>query len=84
MIAECTYRLSPRRYLHELFFEVKFDALYQETSKLLQGMLQIDSGKSPGDSEGPQTSNIKKLDTIKLAYKENKFPIRNRNESKIV
>ncbi|KAJ3642860.1 hypothetical protein Zmor_025609 [Zophobas morio] len=90
LLSECTYRLSPRRMLHELFLDVKYDDLYAECADILKNAQnEIDSGKSSGDSidtsEGAQpSSNIKQLDSLKLAYKENKFPIRNRNESKIV
>lgn len=35
LLSECTYRLGPRRVLHELFFDVRFDSFYIEPQTIL-------------------------------------------------
>lgn len=154
MFAEYTYRLGPRRMIHELFFDLNFAALYAEAKtilsrdrrneatpttvrsmkmsdaerlnyiqmaneqrrrELLQMMGVVGDGvgencglerfspRSPplssvkeelasnenllvmgvgGVQQQQVVTTIKTLDSLNLSYKENKFPIRERNNSK--
>lgn len=104
IMSESTYRLGPRRMLHELFLEVNYNDIIMATVRQFKMAAEkddVDSGKSSIDmikderanndddvtdstSSTSSTTNIKRLDSIRLAYKENKFPIRDRNESKFV
>lgn len=142
MFSEYTYRLGPRRMIHELFFDLNFTCLYTEAKGILKQERHNCITKSPiysqceskcnymhvvneqrraelskigGDIENclerfsprsPPLSSVKEelassenlnmetqmksevvsaiktLDSLKLSYKENKFPIRERNSTK--
>lgn len=142
MFSEYTYRLGPRRMIHELFFDLNFSALHTEAKAILQQQRPHKATKTKqlaseppvttklncihvanerrraelaGDVEGnnclerfsprsPPLSSVKEelasseslllcgekappllvvktLDSLMLSFKENKFPIRERNNS---
>ncbi|XP_018577043.1 rapamycin-insensitive companion of mTOR isoform X2 [Anoplophora glabripennis] len=92
MISETAYRLSTRRLLHELFFDVSFVGLYEMPQKMLEsgvkrGSFQragtsVESASSERDRKSfssdvsSPTESVKTLDSLKLIFNENKFPIR--------
>lgn len=139
MFSEYTYRLGPRRMIHELFFDLNFTSLYTEAKTILnqqrhnslekssslhtqseiktncvhvanerrraelsgdvENCLERFSPRSPplssvkeelasnenllvANDKTEVVSAIKTLDSLKLSYKENKFPIRERNSTK--
>lgn len=137
MFSEYTYRLGPRRMIHELFFDLNFTSLYIEAKEILKRndrqktiitiqcesneklnyvhvaneQRRVELSRASGDFENCFTSRspplssvkeelasnenlleqqlktevvsvIKTLDSLKLSYKENKFPIRERNSTK--
>lgn len=137
MFSEYTYRLGPRRVVHELFFDVNFSPLFAEAKAILAenhrtvglrkmtltmseerpNCIQVANEQrkaelscerfSPTKYElrSPPLSSVeeelascenllaeerkteivstmKTLDSLKLSYKENKFPIRERGEAR--
>lgn len=92
MLSETVYRLSTRRLLHELFLDVSFVGLYEIPKKLLETEVKNDSiPKVVSDAEATSsdkerksfssdvsspTESLKTLDSLKLIFNENKFPIR--------
>lgn len=92
MLSETVYRLSTRRLLHELFLDVSFVSLYEMPKRMLETELKKDSipkvetSPEPASSERERmsfssdvsspTESLKTLDSLKLIFNENKFPIR--------
>ncbi|CAG9817290.1 unnamed protein product [Phaedon cochleariae] len=95
MMSENIYRLPTRRVLHELFFDVSFVGLYEEAKKSLErdvreeetsGEVEVEVGLSnlrensfSSDISSP-TESVKTLDSLRLTFSENKFPIREKNK----
>lgn len=84
MLSENAYRLNARRFVHELFLEIAFKNLYEQPKNILEcdskkDVHKMEACREDEEEELGATSptEIKSLDTLKLIYKENKFPIRN-------
>lgn len=92
MISETAYRLQTRRLLHELFFDVSFVGLYEMPKTLFESGVKRGSFQKEGTSTesasnererksfssdiSSPTESVKTLDSLKLIFNENKFPIR--------
>lgn len=88
--AENIYRLGTRRILHELFLDVSFDCLRDQAEKILgdeNNSRRRERLKSPSDTSEHKslsggdllpspTDSVKTLDSLRLTFNENKFPIR--------
>ncbi|XP_050502878.1 rapamycin-insensitive companion of mTOR [Diabrotica virgifera virgifera] len=88
--SENIYRSPTRRVLHELFLDVDFQRLYEPSQKVIKSnnisgrnSLQIEEDTASVESKSLSSgatspTDVKTLDSLKLTFNENKFPIRNK------
>lgn len=62
LLSECTYRLGPRRVLHELFFDVRFDSFYIEPQAIISKDRETVNHQPP-ESNQSSTGKSKFLQT---------------------
>lgn len=78
MFSDCTYRLGPRRMIHELFFDLNFSGLFAEAKTTLAQGHHLKSSRTVKVVE--TGSNCSKLNYIQVANEQRKAELSNKVE----